>query len=62
MAVSMSATTSSLVTCKAKAADSGERKGRTNRLKDQGRRGLLLSAAVSVAQVTDSRTELLKSI
>ncbi|KAL3523674.1 hypothetical protein ACH5RR_016508 [Cinchona calisaya] len=37
-----------------------EGEGRINRVKDKGRRELLLSAAVAVAQVTDSRTELLK--
>ncbi|XP_027111280.1 uncharacterized protein [Coffea arabica] len=37
-----------------------ERKGNINRAKDKGRRELLFSAAATVAQVTDSRTDLLK--
>ena len=39
-----------------------ERKGNINRAKDKGRRELLFSAAATVAQVTDSRTDLLKSM
>ncbi|CAI9091400.1 OLC1v1026425C1 [Oldenlandia corymbosa var. corymbosa] len=59
-AIAMSVSTLNIVVASnAKAADNREGRGRTNRLDDKGRRGLLLSAAVAVTQVPESRTELL---
>lgn len=58
MSILVSASASSYL----QGAETREDTGKLKKVKERGRRELLLSSAVAVAQVTDSRTELLKSI